>query len=39
MTDAIEHALNQVDWESRPDLSDLLASDEAARAAAQAFNR
>ena len=39
MTDAIEHALNQVDWESRPDLSDLLASDEAARAAAQASSR
>jgi len=37
MTDAIEHALKQVDWEARPDLADLLASDDAARAAAKAF--
>jgi 1-deoxy-D-xylulose-5-phosphate reductoisomerase len=37
MTDAIEHALARVDWEAKPDLEALIASDEAARAAAEQF--
>jgi 1-deoxy-D-xylulose-5-phosphate reductoisomerase len=37
MTDAIEHALARVDWEDKPDLEALIASDEAARAAAEQF--
>ena len=37
MTDAIEHALSRVDWEAKPDLEALIASDVAARAAAEQF--
>jgi len=37
MTDAIEHALERVDWEAKPDLEALIASDEAARAAVEQF--
>ena len=37
MTDAIEHALARVDWEAKPDLEALIASDEAARAAVEQF--
>jgi len=37
MTDAIEHALSRVDWEAKPDLEALIASDEAARAAVEQF--
>ena len=37
MTDAIEHTLARVDWEARPDLEALIASDTAARAVAGQF--
>lgn len=39
MTDAIEHALVRVDWESAPDLDALIASDAAARAVATEFKQ